>query len=183
SITPSTSLIVILSRFLLTAPSPPHLSTLSLHDALPILMGHIRTRPSAIYLASCLQNLQTLNAPRNNSEAAVPLLSPAAVPPQSMALDVGAARNHLVQELRKAPKASAPADLQSYVGSPVPVLGLSMPTMRAILVAFAKDRRTLTAAEVNALAAALWADPLFEEKRSEERRVGKECGDGWGGGE
>ena len=81
-----------------------------------------------------------------------------------MALDVRAARNHLVQELRKAPKASGPADLQSYVGSPVPVLGLSMPTMRAILVAFAKDRRTLTAAEVNALAAALWADPLFEEK-------------------
>src|SRR5439155_20207436 len=35
---------------------------------------------------------------------------------------------------------------------------------RAILVAFAKDHRTLTAAEVNALAAALWADPLFEEK-------------------
>src|SRR5207244_6286508 len=84
SITPSTSLIVILSRFLLTAPSPPHLSTLSLHDALPILMRHVRTRPSAIYLASCLQNLQTLNAPRNNSEAAVPLLSPAAVPPQSI---------------------------------------------------------------------------------------------------
>jgi len=35
--------------------------------------------------------------------------------------------------------------------------------MRAILVTFAKDHRTLTTAEVNALAAALWADPLFEE--------------------
>ncbi len=81
-----------------------------------------------------------------------------------MALDVRAARDQLVEELRKAPKASAPADLQSYVGSPVPVLGLNVPTMRAILVAFAKDQRTLTAAEVNAIAAALWADPVFEEK-------------------
>jgi 3-methyladenine DNA glycosylase AlkD len=81
-----------------------------------------------------------------------------------MALDVWAARNHLVEELRKAPRASAPAELQAYVGSPVPVLGLSVPTMRAILAAFAKDHRTLAATDVNALAAALWAGPVFEEK-------------------
>lgn len=81
-----------------------------------------------------------------------------------MALDVRAAKNQLAEELRRSPKASAPADLQSYVGSPVPVLGLSVPTMRAVLVAFAKDRRTLPAAEVNALAAALWAGPVFEER-------------------
>src|SRR5437879_12536500 len=36
--------------------------------------------------------------------------------------------------------------------------------MRAILAAFAKDHRTLGAAEVNALADALWSGPVFEEK-------------------
>src|SRR2546421_12789499 len=81
-----------------------------------------------------------------------------------MVLDVSAARNQFVEELRKAPKASAPADLQSYVGSPVPALGLSVPTMRSIVATFAKDHRDLNAAEVNALAEALWSGPVFEEK-------------------
>src|SRR5438094_1641702 len=91
-------------------------------------------------------------------------LWPVAVPPESMVLDVRAARNQLVEELRNAPKASAPSDLQSYVGSPVPVLGLSVPTMRGILSAFAKRHPTLGAAEVNALASAIWSGPTFEEK-------------------
>ncbi len=81
-----------------------------------------------------------------------------------MSLDVRVAKNQLVEELRKAPRASAPADLRSYLGSPVPVLGLSVPTMRAVVAVFGKDHRTLTATEVNALAAALWSDPVFEEK-------------------
>ncbi len=81
-----------------------------------------------------------------------------------MALDVRRAGNVLAEELRKAPRASSPADLQAYVGSPVPVLGLSVPTLRAILAAFAKDHKTLTAADVNALAAALWSGSVFEEK-------------------
>jgi len=81
-----------------------------------------------------------------------------------MALDVPPAKNQLVEALRKAPRASAPAELQAYVGSPVPVLGLSVPTMRAVLAAFAKDHRALTAMEVNALADALWSGPTFEEK-------------------
>ena len=91
-------------------------------------------------------------------------LWPVAVPIESIVLDIRAARNHLLHRLREAPKASSPADLQSYVGSPVPVLGLSVPMMRAILAAFAKDHRTLGAAEVNALADALWSGPVFEEK-------------------
>ena len=91
-------------------------------------------------------------------------LWPVAVPPESMVLDVRAARNQLVEQLRKAPKASDPANLQSYVGSPVPVLGLSVPTMRAIVAAFAKDHPTLDAAAVNALASALWSGVIFEEK-------------------
>jgi len=81
-----------------------------------------------------------------------------------MVLDVPAAKNQLVEELRKAPKASVPADLQSYVGSPVPALGVSVPRMRAIVAAFAKDHRDLSAAVVNALADALWSGPVFEEK-------------------
>jgi 3-methyladenine DNA glycosylase AlkD len=81
-----------------------------------------------------------------------------------MALDIGAAKKQLVGQLRNAPKVASPADLESYVGSPVPVLGLSVPTMRAILAAFAKARKRLTAAELNGLGAALWSDPVFEEK-------------------
>ena len=81
-----------------------------------------------------------------------------------MELDVRAARNELVGALRKAPTVSSPAELQSYVGSPVPVLGLSVPTMRATLATFAKGHRTLTVADVNALADALWSGPVFEEK-------------------
>jgi len=106
-----------------------------------------------------------------------------------MVLDVSAARSQFVEELRKAPKASAPADLQSYVGSPVPALGLSVPTMRAIVAAFAKDHRALNAAEVNALADALWSGPLFEEKSLAILLLGRyekildddswRLGDGW----
>ena len=79
-------------------------------------------------------------------------------------LDLSAALKQLVEELREAPKASVPADLQSYVGSPVPALGVSVPRMRAIVAAFAKDHRDLSAADVNALADALWSGPVFEEK-------------------
>ena len=86
------------------------------------------------------------------------------VPAESMALDVGAGKEKIVGQLRKAPKVSSPEDLQSYVGSPVPVLGLTLPSMRAIVVAFAKDHKRLTAAELNALASALWSDPMYEEK-------------------
>jgi 3-methyladenine DNA glycosylase AlkD len=85
-----------------------------------------------------------------------------------MALEVRAAREEIVAQLRTAPKVASrgprPAELQSYVGSPVPVLGLSVPTMRSIVAAFAKDHKRLTAAELNALAAALWSGPVFEEK-------------------
>src|SRR5712691_5382974 len=91
-------------------------------------------------------------------------LWPVAVPIESIVLDIRAARNHLLHTLREAPKAASPADLQSYLGLPVRVLGLSVPMMHAILAAFAKDHRTLGAAEVNALADALWSGPAFEEK-------------------
>src|SRR5207249_9468735 len=85
------------------------------------------------------------------------------VPAESMALDVGAAKEKIVGQLRKSPKVSSPEDLQSYVGSPVPVLGLTLPSMRAIVVAFAKDHKRLTAAELNALASALWSPHVRRE--------------------
>jgi len=81
-----------------------------------------------------------------------------------MALEIGAAKKRIAGQIRNAPKVASPADLESYVGSPVPVLGLSVPTMRAIVATFAKAHKRLTATELNALGAALWSDPVFEEK-------------------
>jgi len=81
-----------------------------------------------------------------------------------MALEIGAAKKRIAGQIRNAPKVASPADLESYVGSPVPVLGLSVTTMRAIVATFAKAHKRLTATELNALGAALWSDPVFEEK-------------------
>jgi 3-methyladenine DNA glycosylase AlkD len=81
-----------------------------------------------------------------------------------MPLDVVAARAQLVNQIRKAPRSPTPSDPASYLGSPVPVLGLRIPTLRAILSSFALAHRDLTASEVNALAAALWSGDVFEEK-------------------
>src|SRR2546427_11012882 len=68
-------------------------------------------------------------------------LWPVAVPLESMPLDVRAARDQLVQKLGNAPKESAPGDLPSYVGFPVPGLGLTVPTGRAIVAGFAEGER------------------------------------------
>src|SRR2546427_6858863 len=92
------------------------------------------------------------------------LLWPVAVPSETMALDIRGGKEHLVGQLRNAPKVASPADLESYVGSPFPVLGLSVPAMRSIVAAFPTAHKTLTATELNALAAALWSGRVFEEK-------------------
>src|SRR5437870_13103381 len=92
-------------------------------------------------------------------------LWPLAVPSETMTMDIRAAKEQIVGHLRKAPKVSSPVDLQSYVGSPVPVLGLTVPTMRAIVAGFAKEHRRLTAAERNALASALWSDLCTKRNR------------------
>ena len=93
-----------------------------------------------------------------------PLYGLSRFPSEAKALDIGAAKKRIAGQLRNAPKVASPADLESYVGSPVPVLGLSVPTMRAIVAAFANAHKRLTATELNALCAALWSDPVFEEK-------------------
>src|SRR5881397_790936 len=88
-------------------------------------------------------------------------LWPLAVPSETMTMDIRAAKEQIVGHLRKAPKASSPEDIQSYVGSPVPVLGLTVPTMRAIVAGFAKEHGRLTAAELNALASGPIAGLVF----------------------
>src|SRR5207244_2837943 len=78
--------------------------------------------------------------------------------------DQGDAFGWTVSVMRRTLRHGHPRPSAIYVGSPVPVLGLTLPSMRAIVVAFAKDHKRLTAAELNALASALWSDPMYEEK-------------------
>lgn len=85
-------------------------------------------------------------------------------PPAPVGLDVAAARTELVDQIRKMPRSPPTIDLQSYVGSPVPVLGLSVPQVRSILKDFWRAHRELDEKSMNALARALWPGETFEEK-------------------
>ena len=79
-------------------------------------------------------------------------------------MNVAAEHRALVAQIKKHEKKGGDAWLQKYVGSPLPVLGLSVPQMRAILAAFRKGHRGATAKDANALAGALWRGTTFEEK-------------------
>ncbi len=81
-----------------------------------------------------------------------------------MALDAARERERIAAALRSAAKPGTWEKLQAYLGSPVPVLGLTTPQMREIHKAFAKNHPSLTGAEVNALAAAMWDSQTVEEK-------------------
>src|SRR5437773_12178510 len=98
-----------------------------------------------------------------------------------MALDVEKTRKEVVSALRSAAPARPDPKAQSYLGSPVPVLGVRIPRLRAIVSAFRRAHRYLAVGDLNRLPSSPWAGPTFEEKalaisllRSEERRVGKE---------
>jgi 3-methyladenine DNA glycosylase AlkD len=82
------------------------------------------------------------------------------------AMDAHQTRQVLVRKIRanSRPNAYAYPDLQAYVGSPYPVLGLTTPRMRSILRTFRREHRDLTTRGLNALARALWSGPTFEEK-------------------
>lgn len=82
----------------------------------------------------------------------------------AMALDVRKLRADLVAKIRANGKARGNPKLAAYVGSPYPVLGLTVPQVRSILRDFRRQNRTLAASELNALARGLWAGPTFEEK-------------------
>ncbi len=81
-----------------------------------------------------------------------------------MPLDVVRERERIAASLRSAAKPGTWEKLRAYLGSPVPVLGLTTPQLRDAHKAFAKDHPDLTSTEVNALAAALWEGDTLEEK-------------------
>ncbi|HYM40568.1 MAG TPA: DNA alkylation repair protein [Thermoplasmata archaeon] len=81
-----------------------------------------------------------------------------------MPLDVWAERERLLGAMRGVARPGTWEKLQAYLGSPVPVLGLSTPQLRALQAQFRKDHPTLTVREVNLLAGALWSGHTFEEK-------------------
>lgn len=72
-------------------------------------------------------------------------------------------RRDLVRQL-KASRRPGKLDSQAYLGSPVPVLGVPVPKLRAIVSAFKKAHHNLDIETLNRVAAALWSGPTFEEK-------------------
>ena len=70
--------------------------------------------------------------------------------------------SRLRAEIRGSRQAGSKA--QSYLGSPVPVLGVRIPRLRAIVSAFRRAHRDLAVGDLNRLASSLWAGPTFEEK-------------------
>lgn len=81
-----------------------------------------------------------------------------------MALDVPRAKEEIAAALRAAAPPEPWEKAQAYLGSPVPVLGLTTPQIRDVHKSFARNHPSLAAAEVNGLAAALWTCDTWEEK-------------------
>jgi len=81
-----------------------------------------------------------------------------------MGLDVEHAHRALAVELRRAKPPETKFDPQSYLGSPFPVLGLSVPQLAGIVSSFWRDHKDLSSRDLNALAARLWRGHTFEEK-------------------
>ncbi len=81
-----------------------------------------------------------------------------------MSLDVPREKGQIGAALRAVAPPKPWDKAQAYLGSPVPVLGLTTPQLREVHRRFARDHPDLTAQEVNALAAALWDTETWEEK-------------------
>lgn len=81
-----------------------------------------------------------------------------------MAFDVRVERQRVVGRMRELAPPGAWGKLQAYLGSPVPVLGLTTPQMRALHRDFQKDHPELLPEEGVALAAAMWPGDTWEEK-------------------
>jgi len=79
-------------------------------------------------------------------------------------MDVTKARRELIGQVRHAHPPPSSFDLQSYVGSPYPVLGLSAPQLRGILRGFVAEHRDPAPRDLNRLAGSLWRGPTYEEK-------------------
>jgi len=81
-----------------------------------------------------------------------------------MAIDVKKTRKALVSQLESAAPAKPSPRARSYLGSPVPVLGVRVPRRRAMVSAFRKGHRDLEVGDLNRLASSLWEGSTFEEK-------------------
>jgi 3-methyladenine DNA glycosylase AlkD len=79
-----------------------------------------------------------------------------------ISLDVNSPRKAFVSGLKAAARPNPKA--QSYLGSPVPVLGVPVPYLRGLVAAFRRENRDLAVADLNRLAAVLWNGASFEEK-------------------
>lgn len=84
--------------------------------------------------------------------------------PRDMPLDVWTERERIAGEMQALARPQTWEKLRAYLGSPVPVLGLTTPQLRALHAAFRKQNPSLTSREVNLLAAALWSGRTWEEK-------------------
>jgi 3-methyladenine DNA glycosylase AlkD len=81
-----------------------------------------------------------------------------------MAFEVEESRKALVSQLESAAPAKPSPKAQSYLGSTVPVLGVRVPRLRAMVAAFRKGHRDLQVGDLNRLASSLWAGSTFEER-------------------
>ena len=81
-----------------------------------------------------------------------------------MRSDLEEERLALVRELHKHRKLPRAFPLQSYLGSPYPVLGVSTPAMRKISGDYFKAHRDSSNTHLNTLANSLWKGKTFEEK-------------------
>ena len=65
-------------------------------------------------------------------------------------------------ELRAAGSPERAAGSQNYLKSSMPFAGATVPSIRAVVTAWRRERRDLTRDELTAVAQALWAGPVFE---------------------
>ena len=73
-------------------------------------------------------------------------------------------RRRVLRELRARTGTSGIASLRAYLGSPVPVLGVSVPDLREVASAVSRRLQGRSRAEARALARLLWGGASFEEK-------------------
>lgn len=81
-----------------------------------------------------------------------------------MSFDASSSRRTFVAQLKAAAPHRPDPGAQSYLSSPVPVLGVRVPRLRALVSAFRKANRDIDVDKVNRLAASLWKSATFEEK-------------------
>ncbi len=82
-------------------------------------------------------------------------------------------RRRILRELRAERGPSGIESLRSYLGSPVPVLGVSAPDLRSVVQATASRLDTRSRAEQRALVRSLWEGSFFEEKMAAIELLGR----------